>query len=220
MRFAPPEIEVHFRHDRQQPDRAGRAGAAADSARGRATRSSVQPARGSARCRSRSTGSAGHETTNTIQPSLSTSSTGISSMARRHVHLLMGVALVLFALAFAPVMARASERPRADAKRTHDSRQGLLQGAGRARRRDVRQGLRACHDPAKKTPDKTPGPPLVGSELDVRRELEGPHDRRDFHDDPDNDAERRLGGPDRKRHRGSRGTHSSGQRLSRWSRSR
>jgi mono/diheme cytochrome c family protein len=84
-------------------------------------------------------------------------------VARRHVHLLMGAALVGFVLAFASVMARASEsREQTPAKTTRDKVYSKDQAAkGAAQFGTV---CAPCHDPEKKTADKMPGPPLVGKE--------------------------------------------------------
>ncbi|HYN10408.1 MAG TPA: cytochrome c [Vicinamibacterales bacterium] len=78
-------------------------------------------------------------------------------------HLLIGAALVLFVLVFATAMTRASEsRDQTPTRTTRDKVYSKEQAAkGAAQFGTV---CAACHDPAKKTPDKTPGPPLVGKE--------------------------------------------------------
>ena len=83
-------------------------------------------------------------------------------VARRHVHLLMGVTLVLFAIAFAAAMARASSAPDQTKERTTRDKVYSKEQAARGAAM-FGKVCAACHDPAKKTPDKTPGPPLVGS---------------------------------------------------------
>jgi mono/diheme cytochrome c family protein len=83
-------------------------------------------------------------------------------VARRHVHLLMGVTLVLFAIAFAAAMARASSAADQTKERTTLDKVYSKEQAARGAAM-FGKVCAACHDPAKKTPDKTPGPPLVGS---------------------------------------------------------
>lgn len=83
-------------------------------------------------------------------------------MAGRHVHLLMGVTLVLLALAFASAMARASSPANQTKERTTRDKVYSKEQAARGAAM-FGKVCAACHDPAKKTPDKTPGPALVGS---------------------------------------------------------
>jgi mono/diheme cytochrome c family protein len=83
-------------------------------------------------------------------------------VARRHIHLLMGVTLALFALAFASAMARASTAPEQTKERTTRDKVYSKEQADRGAAM-FGKVCAACHDPAKKTPDKTPGPALVGS---------------------------------------------------------
>jgi mono/diheme cytochrome c family protein len=83
-------------------------------------------------------------------------------IARRHVHFLMGVTLVVFLIAFASALTRASTPTGpAQEKTTRDkifSKEQAARGAAL-----FGKTCAACHDAAKKTPDKTPGPPLVGA---------------------------------------------------------
>ena len=83
-------------------------------------------------------------------------------IARRHVHLLMGVSLAAFLIAFASALARASTAPDQTKERTtrdkvYSKEQATRGGAFFAKT------CAPCHDASKKTPDKTPGPPLVGT---------------------------------------------------------
>jgi mono/diheme cytochrome c family protein len=84
-------------------------------------------------------------------------------IARRHVHLLMGAALVVFVLAFASAMTRASERgDQTPTRTTRDKVYTKDQAAkGAAQFGTV---CAPCHDPEKKTADKMPGPPLIGKD--------------------------------------------------------
>jgi mono/diheme cytochrome c family protein len=83
-------------------------------------------------------------------------------IARRHVHFLMGVTLVVFLIAFASALTSASTTTGpAQEKTTRDkiySKEQAARGAAL-----FGKTCAPCHDPAKKTPDKTPGPPLVGT---------------------------------------------------------
>jgi mono/diheme cytochrome c family protein len=73
----------------------------------------------------------------------------------------MGAAVVLFVLAFGSAMTRASgEHPQTPAKTTKDKVYSKEQAARGATM--FNKTCAPCHDPAKKTADKTPGPPLVG----------------------------------------------------------
>jgi mono/diheme cytochrome c family protein len=83
-------------------------------------------------------------------------------VARRHVHFVMGATLVVFLIAFASALTRASTTTGpAQEKTTRDkiySKEQAARGAAL-----FGKTCAPCHDPAKKTPDKTPGPPLVGT---------------------------------------------------------
>ena len=80
----------------------------------------------------------------------------------RHVHLLMGVTLAIFLIAFATAMARASSSTGQTKERTTRdkvfSKEQATRGAAM-----FGKVCAACHDPEKKTADKTPGPALVGA---------------------------------------------------------
>ena len=73
----------------------------------------------------------------------------------------MGATLVLFLAAFATVLVRASGGDeQTPAKTTKDKVYSKEQAARGATM--FNKTCAPCHDPAKKTADKTPGPPLVG----------------------------------------------------------
>jgi mono/diheme cytochrome c family protein len=79
----------------------------------------------------------------------------------RHVHLPMGVTLAIFLMAFAAAIARAgSEIDQTKERTTRDK----VYSKEQATRGEAMFGkvCAACHDPEKKTADKTPGPALVG----------------------------------------------------------
>jgi mono/diheme cytochrome c family protein len=83
-------------------------------------------------------------------------------VARRHFHLLMGVTLGVFLIVLGSALARASA-PAAQTKErtTRDkvySKEQAARGAAQ-----FGKVCAPCHDASKKTPDKTPGPPLVGT---------------------------------------------------------
>jgi mono/diheme cytochrome c family protein len=72
----------------------------------------------------------------------------------------MGVTLVVFLIAFATALARASTTPGQE-RTTKDkiySKEQAARGAAL-----FGKTCAPCHDASKKTPDKTPGPPLVGT---------------------------------------------------------
>jgi mono/diheme cytochrome c family protein len=77
------------------------------------------------------------------------------------IHPLLSAALVLFVLVFGSAIIRAnSSAEPAQAKTTKDkvySKEQAARGAA-----FFAKTCAPCHDPAKKTADKTPGPPLVG----------------------------------------------------------
>jgi mono/diheme cytochrome c family protein len=75
--------------------------------------------------------------------------------------LLIGAAVLLFVLAFGSAMTRASTGDeQTPAKTTKDKVYSKEQAARGATL--FNKTCAPCHDPAKKTADKTPGPPLVG----------------------------------------------------------
>lgn len=80
----------------------------------------------------------------------------------RDVRPLMGAALVVFLVAFGSALTRASTTTGpAQEKTTRDkiySKEQAARGAAL-----FGKTCAPCHDAAKKTPDKTPGPPLVGT---------------------------------------------------------
>ena len=80
----------------------------------------------------------------------------------RDVRPLMGAALVVFLVAFGSALTRASTTTGpAQEKTTRDK----IYSKEQAARGAALFGMTCapCHDAAKKTPDKTPGPPLVGT---------------------------------------------------------
>ena len=88
--------------------------------------------------------------------------TRTSISVRRHVHFLMGATLVVCLIAFASALTRAGTTAGpAQEKTTRDkiySKEQAARGAAL-----FGKTCAPCHDAAKKTPDKTPGPPLVGT---------------------------------------------------------
>jgi cytochrome c2 len=82
-------------------------------------------------------------------------------MSRRTRSHFTGAVLVLFLAAFATVLVRASGGAgQTPAKTTKDKVYSKEQAARGATL--FNKTCAPCHDPAKKTADKTPGPPLVG----------------------------------------------------------
>lgn len=73
---------------------------------------------------------------------------------------LMGVTLVVFLIAFATALTRASTT--SDQERTTKDKIYSKEQAARGAALFAKT-CAPCHDASKKTPDKTPGPPLVGT---------------------------------------------------------
>ena len=85
---------------------------------------------------------------------------GVVSWER--VHLLMGAALVVFLIAFGSALTRASATSDQTKERTTRDKVYSKEQAARGATL-FGKTCAPCHDAAKKTPDKTPGPPLVGT---------------------------------------------------------
>jgi mono/diheme cytochrome c family protein len=83
----------------------------------------------------------------------------------RHVQLLMGVTLAIFLIAFATAMARASASNVSNDQTKERTTRDKVYSKEQATRGAAMFGkvCAACHDPEKKTADKTPGPALVGA---------------------------------------------------------
>jgi mono/diheme cytochrome c family protein len=80
----------------------------------------------------------------------------------RRVHFLMGVTLAAFLIAFASALTRASTTPDQTKERTTRDKVFSKEQAARGAAL-FGKTCAPCHEAAKKTPDKTPGPPLVGT---------------------------------------------------------
>ncbi len=74
----------------------------------------------------------------------------------------MGVTLAAFLIAFASALARASSTPAQTKERTTRDKVFSKEQAARGAEQ-FGKVCAPCHDASKKTADKTPGPPLVGT---------------------------------------------------------